>query len=117
MEVAQYARDARIDKELAFAWWVPYTIKKRDRLIRKVKAKYWTSTHNKYGVRIPKNIEEAKRIDAENGNMLWMDAVRLEMKNIMVAFVEYHGNDKDLLGYEVITGDLVFDVKLGEKIR
>ena len=45
--------------EPAFAWWVPHTLKKRNRIIVKVKSTYWMRTH-KFGIRIPKTVEEAK---------------------------------------------------------
>ena len=35
IELAEYALASGIDEEPAFAWWVPYTPKKRDRIIRK----------------------------------------------------------------------------------
>ena len=68
---------------------------------------------------MPKSTADAKRIDAANGNTLWMDAIRLEMTNLMVAFQEYDGNPEDLVtkGFAKITGHLVFDVKLGEIFR
>eukprot|EP00978_Attheya_sp_CCMP212_P028576 scaffold99084_cov45-Attheya_sp.AAC.1 len=91
-------------------------MKKRDRIISKVKSKYWARTH-KYGIRVPKHIKEAKEIDLENGDTQWMDSVRLEMKNVRIAFEEYDGNPEELIGYEEITGHLVFDVKLGENFR
>ena len=59
-------------------------------MIKKVKSKYWSRTH-KCGIRVPKSIKEAKEIDEENGNRLWMDAVYLEMKNVMIAFDLYEG--------------------------
>eukprot|EP00978_Attheya_sp_CCMP212_P008877 scaffold20848_cov68-Attheya_sp.AAC.1 len=111
VELAEYAINSKIDDEPAFAWWVPYTMKKRERIISKVKSKYWARTH-KYGIRAPKNIKEAKEIDLENGDTLWMDSVRLEMKNVRIAFEEYDGNPEELIGYKEITGHLVFDVKL-----
>eukprot|EP00978_Attheya_sp_CCMP212_P017504 scaffold46664_cov63-Attheya_sp.AAC.5 len=67
VELAEYAVNSKIDVEPAFAWWVPYTMKKRDRIISKVKSTYWARTH-KYGIRVPKNIKEAKEIDLENGD-------------------------------------------------
>eukprot|EP00978_Attheya_sp_CCMP212_P026549 scaffold87549_cov65-Attheya_sp.AAC.3 len=39
------------------------------------------------------------------------------MKNVRIAFEEYDGNPEELIGYEEITGHLVFDVKLGENFR
>eukprot|EP00978_Attheya_sp_CCMP212_P017505 scaffold46664_cov63-Attheya_sp.AAC.6 len=39
------------------------------------------------------------------------------MKNVRIAFEEYDDNPEELIGYEEITGHLVFDVKLGENFR
>ena len=47
-----------------------YTLKKRDRIIAKVKTKYWKTTH-KFGIRIPKNLKEALELDKLNGNDYW----------------------------------------------
>jgi hypothetical protein len=46
-----------------------------------------------------------------------MDAVRLEMQNVCIAFEVYNGDTNDLVGYQKISGHLVFDVKLGENFR
>ena len=53
VQVAEYAVSARISDEPAFAWWVPFTPKKRNRIIAMVKSKYWVKTH-KFGIKIPK---------------------------------------------------------------
>jgi hypothetical protein len=37
LEVAEFAVASRIAEEPAFAWWVPYTLRKRNRIIAKVK--------------------------------------------------------------------------------
>jgi Reverse transcriptase (RNA-dependent DNA polymerase) len=116
VELAVYATDQDIAGEPAFAWWVPYVLKKQKRILQKVKTKYWSRTH-KYGIRIPKNIQEAINIDKENGNTLWMDAIKLEMKNVRIAFEEFDGDPNTLVGYTQITGHIVFDVKLGENFR
>jgi hypothetical protein len=39
------------------------------------------------------------KIDKENGNMLWMDAIRLEMNNVRIAFEEYDGDPNKLVGW------------------
>ncbi len=64
-------------------------------------------------------------IDKENRNTLWMDAIKLKMRNVRIAFEEFDGDrntlvDGDpntLVRYTQITGHLVFDVKLGENFR
>jgi hypothetical protein len=38
VEVAEFAVARSIDKEPAFQWWVPYTLRKRDRIIAGVNA-------------------------------------------------------------------------------
>ena len=45
------------------------TLKKRERIISKVKTKYWRTTH-KYGVRLPHNATEALQINKEMGYIL-----------------------------------------------
>ena len=40
IEVAEYAIAHGIDKEPAFAWWAPYMLKKRDRIIAKVNSRF-----------------------------------------------------------------------------
>ena len=116
VELAVYAKENSLEDEPAFAWWVSYVLRKQKRILQKVKTKYWARTH-KYGIRIPKSIKEAIEIDKENGNSLWMDAIKLEMQNVRIAFEEFDGDPSTLVGYTQITGHLVFDVKLGENFR
>ena len=53
--------------EPASKWWVRYVIRRRNRIIAKVKTKYWSTKH-KFGIRVPKYVDEALAIDKENGN-------------------------------------------------
>jgi hypothetical protein len=46
-----------------------------------------------------------------------MDGVRLETKNCRVAFEVYTGDVDKLVGYQKLSGHLVFDVKLGENFH
>ena len=104
-----------IQEEPAFAWWVTYTMKKRKTIIQKVRSKYWQKTH-KYGIRIPKTVAEAKSIDKENGDTMWMDAVRLEMKNVRIAFKEYDGNPRVRKGGHTILSGTHRGAKVGDRI-
>ena len=67
LEVAEYAVANKIAEEPAFCWWVRQTLRRRDRIIKKVKTRYWRRTH-KYGVELPKTVTEALEIDARTGN-------------------------------------------------
>ena len=120
IELAEYAVGNNIDDEPAFAWWVPYTLKKRERMISKVKTKYWRTTH-KYGVRLPKNAAEALEIDKETGTDYWEKAMNKEMKKAKVSYEEVEGctpeevrsgQVPELNGYTEITCHLIFDVKM-----
>ena len=75
VEVAEFAKSKQIDDEPAFKWWVPYTLKKRDRIIASVNSRVRKATH-KYGVEVPTSIEHAIKIDKQNGNTMWQDAVK-----------------------------------------
>jgi hypothetical protein len=116
VELAEYATTAGIQDQPAFAWWIPYVLKKRTRIVAKLKSKYWERTH-KYGLEVPRTLKDVERIDRENGNKLWQDSVDIEMRDVMIAFEEIEGNPDELIGYEEITGHLVFDIKLGENFR
>ena len=85
VELAEYAKANHLVEEPAFKWWVPFTLGKRNRILKKMKNRYWRTTH-KFGIELPKTVKDAKRLDAKNGNTLWMDALKKEMKTVWVAF-------------------------------
>ena len=117
VQTAEYAVAAKIAMEPAFAWWVPYTLKKRNRIISKVRSKYWLRTH-KFGIRIPKSVEEAKRLDQENGDSQWWEAICNEMRNVRPAFEVWEKEVEHIPpGYQQIKCHMVFDVKMGENFR
>ena len=117
VQVAESTEKAQSSEEPAFAWWVPYTLQKRNRIISKLKTKYWVRTH-KFGIKIPKTAKEAKEFDFKNGNTLWWDAICKEMQNVRPAFKAW---DKDLpelpIGYQEVKCYLIFVIKMGENFR
>ena len=117
IEAAEYAILNDLQDQDAFKWWVPHAIKKRKNIISKLKSKYWSRTH-KYGIRIPKSVKEAFEIDRKEGNSYWRDAINDEMAKIKRDAVRvYDQNPSNLVGYQEITGHIIFDVKLGENFR
>ena len=116
IELAEYAIKNKLQDEPAFSWWVPYTLKKRKAIISKVKSKYWQRTH-RYGLRMPKSVDEALEIDKENGDNLWRDAIDAEMKKVRVAFDKYDKDPTTLIGYKEITTHMIFEIKLSENFR
>jgi hypothetical protein len=111
VELAEFAKAREIADEPAFAWWVPYTMRKRDIILSKIKARIRKTTH-KYGVEIPTNIEHAYRLDRENGNSLWRDGLAKEMTEVGIAFEVLVGNQKAPPGWKKVTGHLVWDLKM-----
>ncbi len=61
------------------------TLRRQKRIIQKVKSRYWQRTH-KFGIWLPKTVEEAIALDTENGNTFWYDAIQKEIKNVLCAF-------------------------------
>ena len=55
VQTCEYSILVRSHEESAFAWWTPYVIKKSNRIIAKVKSKYWVKTH-KFGIKVPKTV-------------------------------------------------------------
>ena len=117
VQVAEFALATHISMEPTFAWWVPFVLKKRNRILAKVKSKYWLRTH-KFGIGIPKSVEEAKKIDEQNGNTLWWDTICKEMKNVRPAFEVFEGREDNIpKDYQFMRCHMIFDVKFGENFR
>ena len=111
IEVAEFAKARGIADEPAFAWWVPWTLRKRDVIISSVKNRIRKTTH-KYGIEMPTSVEHAVEIDRRNGNRFWQDAIEKEMLNISIAFEVLDGNQHVPVGWRKVTGHMVFDVKM-----
>jgi hypothetical protein len=116
VEVAEYAVAMGIAGEPAFSWWVPFTLKKRNRIIAAVNKRYMLRTH-KFGVEIPKTVRQALEIDKATGTTFWEDAIALEIKNVDVAFQELEDNEKVPVGYQFVHCHMIFDVKPGSLKR
>ena len=111
VETAEYARARGISNEPAFAWWVPYTLRKREVILAAVKNRIRKTTH-KYGIEIPRDIEHAHEIDSRNGNIMRRDALKKEMYNVGVAFEILDEGAHAPHGWKRVTGHLLFDMKM-----
>jgi hypothetical protein len=111
IETAEFAKARSIADEPAFAWWVPHTLRKRDIILSKIKARIRKTTH-KCGVEIPTSVENATNIDRQNANTLWKDALAKEMPEVGVAFEVLEESMKAPVGWSKVTGHLVWDVKM-----
>jgi hypothetical protein len=120
IELAEYAVANNLGDEPAFKWWVAETLRKRQRIIGKIKSRYWVTTH-KFGIRLPKTVDEALKLDKETGTTFWTDALAKEMKNVRPAFKAWDGtlaealSGKKLVGYQKINCHMIFDIKMDGK--
>ena len=110
IETAEYALNNKIIEQPAFAWWAKDALRRRDRTICKAKTRYWKRTH-KYGIELPKSIQDALQIDKRTGTDFWRKALEKEMKNVMIAF-EYTEDGKPPLGHERLGYHMIFDIKI-----
>ena len=111
VESAEFARARRIDTEPAFVWWVSHTLKKRDVIVSSVKSRIRRTTH-KYGQEVPSSLTHARKIDLANGNSLWHEAIEKEMMNVGIAFEVLEDTDNMPVGWHLVTGHIIFDVKM-----
>jgi hypothetical protein len=120
LEVAEYAVANRLVEEPAFKWWVPFVLGHRNRVISKVKKKYWRTTH-KFGIKLPHSVDEALEIDKLTGTDHWEKAIDKEMAKVKVAWKRKEGvtvedvrkgKVKDMIGFQEIGCHMVFDVKM-----
>lgn len=111
VEIANYSRSNKIDKEPAFGWWVPYTLKKAKAIISAVQSRT-RKTNRKYGIEIPRNVDEVTKLDAKNGDTYWHDAVNKEMRNVAVAYQVMEENERAPNDHIYVGFHMVYDVKM-----
>jgi len=113
---------SEIDHEPAFNWWVRQVLKRRDRIVSQVKgraklskearAKKYTKRTQKFGIEVPRTVEDAVRLDKENGNTLWQDAIAKEMTSVRFGFRTLKDGEKVPVGFKFIRCHMIFDVKM-----
>ncbi len=118
VQLAEYAIANGIDHEPAFKWWVKKTLRRKERMISKVKSKYWKNTH-KFGIQTPKSVSEAYGIDRETGTNHWSRAIEKEMRNVRIAFEKIDGVTEQQMrtgkvrpGYSHCSTHMIFDIKM-----
>jgi hypothetical protein len=86
--------------------------KKYIRMVKQAKLRsFCTSKQYQYGVEIPRNYEDAMRLDRQNGNDLWSNAIKEERDSIASYKVFINYGNKPPAGYKRIRVHFVFAVK------
>jgi Reverse transcriptase (RNA-dependent DNA polymerase) len=109
--VADYAVDNNLQGKEQFGGWVRTSTRCKQRIISKIMRRQ-SFNQFKYGVELPRNMEEAIMLNRKNNNTLWQQAVKKEMDNVMVAFQALEGHERIPQGYKPITVRMIFDVKM-----
>jgi hypothetical protein len=73
--------------------------------------RYHKGTH-KFGIKVPKAYEDCVRIDKENGNTLWQDAIRKEMAKVRIAFKALDNNELAPPTFQEMRCHMLYDVKM-----
>jgi hypothetical protein len=86
-----------------FIWWAPHVLKKHTRIIADVTKRNHKRTH-KFGIEVPKSWDDSVRLDKDNDNTLWQDAVRKEMnfiQDLKWRIISPPNLPRDLLPYDI----------------
>jgi Reverse transcriptase (RNA-dependent DNA polymerase) len=110
VETAEYAVANKIADEPAFAWWVRDVLRRRDRIIKKLKTRKVWQESMKFGIDLPRTVQEALEIDRRTGTTFWRDAIAKEMGTVEVAFEFLDGDEPE--DYRFIECHMIFDVKM-----
>jgi len=72
-----------------------------------------TSTRYKFGIQVPKGIKNAIDLHKKNGNNLWEEAIRTDLKELTdyQTFIVLDSGESIPSGYQKIPYRIVFDVK------
>ena len=79
LENAEFAVTYQLQDKPAFAWWVSEILKIKNCIINKIKSRYWKQEY-KFGILLPKNVEDVVRIDTLNDNHFLRNAIEKELK-------------------------------------
>ncbi|CAJ1970522.1 unnamed protein product [Cylindrotheca closterium] len=116
IQVAEYAVANKLVSEPAFSWWVPYTLKKFDRILKAVKRRALTRKTEKFGLELPgtgpKGVRRAYEIDANTGSNHCGNAIEKEVKTVLPALRILGPNEPVPPGYTCIDLMTVFDVMM-----
>jgi hypothetical protein len=111
VQVVEYVTSRNIAEEPAFAWWVPYVLRKRDAIVKAVNSRVCCTSH-KYGIELPTSVKHAIDIDCKNKNTFWQDALKKETGNIYIVFEILGPNKNAPPDWHIASGHIVFDVKM-----
>ena len=97
-----------------------HTILKSNRIISKVKSRYWKTTH-KFGITLPKTINKALQINNITGTAFWRKTINKEMSKVKISWKVDDGHTPNearaalattFVGFQEVGCYLIFDVNM-----
>jgi hypothetical protein len=85
-------------------------------IIADVTKHYQKRTH-KFGIEVPKSWDDCVRLDKENDNTIWQDAVSKEINNVRIEFKIPNGDESAPPTYQEIRYHMISDVKMEDFCR
>ena len=79
----------------------PMDYKEKKHFISKMKSSVQVK-NVKYGIKVPKTVAEAYRLDSENKNDLWDKAIKQELNKVIVAFKLLQEDENTPVGSNII---------------
>jgi hypothetical protein len=96
-------------------WWVPYVLAKCKQIVTAVNTQYHKWMY-KYRSKFQRTIWLCAN-QPWNGNMLWQEAICLEMAKDQIAFQTLNENESNPPTYQQICCHMVYNVKMEDSAR
>ena len=74
LKAAEYVERSGLITHPIFVWWVPMTLKRRNKIVKLVTHRL-AKKQVKFEVKVPSSVDKALKLDKENGNTLWSGAI------------------------------------------
>ena len=104
LETAEFTVTCQLQDEPAFTWWVSNILKTRNHIINKIKSRYWKQEF-KFGIKLPKNVEDAIRLDTFKDNYFWRNAIEKELQTVCIPYKPYKHNGEDISSEQIQTSN------------
>ena len=113
--IISFARSNNLLPKMPFCHLVQYCMSKTELEKARVYKSIATPiiTKYKFGIQVPKGIKNAINLDMKNGNSLWQEAIKTELKQLKdyQTFIVLDSGENIPKGYQKIPYHIEFDVK------
>ena len=80
-------------------------------MVNKWSTRYLKKAH-KFGVRLPKSVDKAYNIDAQNFSVLWNNSIAKQMTVVKISFKFLSDGEDVPIVYAYVHCHIIFDVKM-----